>query len=62
MAEAVDDSRDPVKVKAGRIGARKRWDGHTPRVVRLDALLPEERRVVEALLELKRSRERAPTA
>jgi hypothetical protein len=28
-------TKDPVKVKAGRIGAEKRWTGHEPVVIRL---------------------------
>lgn len=61
MSEAVSDSKDPTKVRAGTLGARSRW-GDQPRVVRMDALLPEERAVVLALLALKRSRERLPDA
>jgi hypothetical protein len=64
MAEAVLDSRDPSKVRAGRIGARARW-GDTPRVVRLDSLDPFARDAVLALIRLdeaKRARDGAQEA
>lgn len=38
-----------MKVRAGTIGARTRWG--EPRVVRLDALTPEQRRLVLALVD-----------
>lgn len=41
--------KDPVKVRAGQIGANARWG--PPRVVRLDELTPDQRRVVVAMLE-----------
>lgn len=37
------------KVEAGRLGARARW-GEQPRIVRLDALTPDQRAVVLALV------------
>ncbi|MDP8905499.1 MAG: hypothetical protein M3N29_09365 [Chloroflexota bacterium] len=49
MTEAVSVSKNSVKQRAGRAGARRRW-GDTPRVVRLDDLTPAQRRVVLALL------------
>lgn len=52
--------KSPDKVKAGRAGAQVRWAGHTPRVVRLDALTAEQRRLVHALVEA--AREEAATA
>ena len=54
-------SKDPVKVRAGRAGAIRRWAGHERRVVRLASLLPEERAVITALLALKRARESPST-
>ena len=41
--------KDAVKVRAGTIGARRRWG--EPRVLRLDQLSPEQRRLVLALVE-----------
>lgn len=43
-------AKDPAKVRAGKIGARKRWAGHQARVVKLDSLTPEQRRLVVALI------------
>lgn len=48
---AVSDSKDPAKVRAGTIGARSRWAGHTPAIVRLDELTHPQRRLVLALVE-----------
>lgn len=45
-----DSDKDPVKVRAGAAGARKRW-GDAPRVVRLDELTPAQRRLVLALVD-----------
>jgi hypothetical protein len=42
--------KDPQKVRAGKASARKRW-GETPRIVRLDALTDEQRRLVVALID-----------
>lgn len=53
--------KDPAKVRAGEIGARKRWSGHQPRIVRLDDLSPEQRRLVLALVNAARSKEKAIT-
>jgi hypothetical protein len=44
--------KDPTKVAAGQSGARKRWG--EPRIVRLDALTPDERAVVLALVDSMR--------
>lgn len=49
MPGAVSDSKDPVKVAAGRRGAQKRWGD--PGVVRLDELTPAQRRLVLALVD-----------
>jgi len=43
-------TKDPVKVAAGKIGARTRW-GEQPRVVRLDELTADQRRLVLTLVE-----------
>jgi hypothetical protein len=40
--------KDPAKVRAGQIGAETRW--HQPRVVHLDELSGEQRRLVLALV------------
>lgn len=42
-----------TKAEAGYLGARKRWG--EPRVVRLDSLSTEQRRLVLALIEAARS-------
>jgi hypothetical protein len=49
--------KDPAKVAAGEKGARSRWG--PPRVVRLDDLTPEQRRLVLALVDAARSSEGA---
>lgn len=49
------DPKNPVLVEAGKRGARTRW-GEQPRVVRLDSLSNEQRRLVVALVEAARSR------
>jgi hypothetical protein len=41
--------KNPAKVAAGRAGAASRWG--PPRVVRIDQLTPEQRRLVVALIE-----------
>ena len=46
--------KDPTKVRAGTLGARRRW-GDEPRVVRLDDLTPPQRRLVLALIEAARA-------
>ena len=40
--------KKPVFVESGRRGARRRWG--EPRILRLDSLTPEQRRVVLALI------------
>lgn len=47
-------TKDPVRVAAGQIGARRRW-GPFPRVVRLDSLTNEERALVLALIDAKKA-------
>jgi hypothetical protein len=49
------DTRKLTKREAGAIGARKRW-GDQPRIVRLDSLTSEQRRLVLALVEAAKSR------
>jgi hypothetical protein len=46
----VTATKHPGRVAAGKATALKRW-GPLPRTVRLDSLLPEERRLVVALVE-----------
>ena len=55
-------TKDPVKVRAGAIGARARWDGHDTRVVRLGDLTPEQRRLVLALISAARENAKAAPA
>lgn len=52
MAEAVSRVKDSAKVRAGRIGAEVRW--RRPRVVHLEELSGEQRRLVLALIEAAR--------
>ena len=55
MTAAVSIPKNPVKVRAGQIGARVRW-GETPRVVRMDSLDPAVKDAVNALLRLDQAR------
>jgi len=51
----VSTSKDPTKVRAGLLGAEKRWsDPANRRVARLDDLSPEARRLVLALVDAAR--------
>ncbi|MCI0583175.1 MAG: hypothetical protein L0227_09850 [Chloroflexi bacterium] len=52
---SVSSSKDPVKVRAGELGARARWGGEPPRVVRIDDLPPSLRRLVLALVSAARN-------
>ncbi len=45
--------KEAWRVRAGQIGARRRWG--PPRVVRLDALPPDQARAIRAFLEVARS-------
>lgn len=47
-------TKDPVRVRAGEIGARRRW-GEEPSVVRLHDLTDPQRRLVLALVEAARA-------
>jgi hypothetical protein len=49
LASTDSPTKDPAKVRAGQLGMRARWG--PPRVVRLDDLTPEQRRLVLALVE-----------
>jgi hypothetical protein len=51
-------SKDPRRVRAGQAGMRARWG--EPRVLRIDDLQPNERRLVLALVEAVRSEKAAP--
>jgi hypothetical protein len=57
LAPAVSVIKDPAKVRAGTIGAARRWADHDRRVVRLDALRPEARRLIISLIEAARAAE-----
>jgi hypothetical protein len=46
-------AKNPVFITAGRAGARARWG--PPRVLRLDTLTQEQRRLVMALVDAARS-------
>lgn len=46
--------KSPRRVQAGRESARRRWAGHTAKVVRLDSLSGEQRRLVLALVRAAR--------
>lgn len=58
----VSVAKDPIKVRAGEIGARKRWGDHPTRVVRLDSLTPEQRRLVLALVAAAKAEPKADQA
>lgn len=47
-----------TKAEAGRLGATQRW-GDGPRVVKMADLRPEQRRLVQALVDALRANERA---
>jgi hypothetical protein len=47
--------KDPARVAAGHSGARKRWG--PPRILRLDTLTPQQRRLVLALLDAAKADE-----
>lgn len=49
-----ESSKDPRRVAAGKAGMRARW-GEQPRIVRLDDLTMEQRRLVVALVEAAKS-------
>ena len=53
-------TKDLAKVRAGKIGALKRWG--PPRIVRLDELTAEQARLVRALVDAARSAESEPAA
>lgn len=51
MVAVLVSDKDPKRVRAGRIAARVRW-GPEPRILRLDQLSPERRRIILALVAL----------
>ena len=54
----IQTTKDPRKVRAGKIGSRNRWG--PPRTARLDELDPVTRRIVTLILEAdRRAREEA---
>lgn len=50
---SIERTKDPRRVAGGRAGARKRWG--EPRIVRLDELTAEQRRLVLALITAAKS-------
>lgn len=63
MPEAVSHIKDPTKVAAGALGAEKRWSNPANRrVVRLDDLSAEQKRLVLALIAAAREGEKAAVA
>lgn len=63
MVSATTSEKDPVKARAGLIGARRRWG--EPRILRLDALTTSQRTLVLALIAAAKSiapNEKAPAA
>ncbi len=59
MPEAVLASKDPTKVRAGRIGAEARWGPLGTRTVKIGDLTVEQRRLVLALVDAAK---KAPSA
>lgn len=57
----VSTAKDPAKVRAGAIGAQKRWAGHSPRIIRLDDLAPEQRAFVAELVDVAKRNAKAVT-
>jgi uncharacterized membrane protein YebE (DUF533 family) len=57
----VSTAKNPVKQRAGRIGAASRWADHQPARVKLSDLSPEQRRLVLALIAAARSDGTPPT-
>ncbi len=55
MSEAVLVSKNPIKVRAGRIGAEARWGPPGTRVVKIGDLTIEQRRLVLALVDAARA-------
>jgi hypothetical protein len=43
--------KNPVKVRAGQIGADKRWAGHAPVVARMGDLTIPQRRLIQAMID-----------
>ena len=54
MPEAVLRTKDPTKVRAGHLGAERRWGPPGTRTVKIGDLTPEQRRLVLALVEAAR--------
>ena len=53
----ISEAKNPVKVRAGTIGAAKRWADHAPVTVRLADLRPEARRLILSLIEAAKAAE-----
>ncbi len=57
----VAPSKSPSHVIRGRLGARRRWNGHAPVVVRLGSLPEAERALIAIMIAAARDRaERDP--
>jgi hypothetical protein len=57
----VAPTKSPSHVNRGRAGARKRWAGHAPVVVRLSSLPENQRRLIAAMVDAARAQaERSP--
>jgi hypothetical protein len=52
---SLSSDKNPIYVESGRRGARKRWGGQ--RILRLDELTPDQRRLVLALVEAAKADE-----
>jgi hypothetical protein len=57
---AVKNPPDPVRTRAGRVAARARWG--PARIIRLDGLSADERRLVVAMLEAAKAATKAGAA
>lgn len=52
MVSETAHRKDPQKVRAGQASARRRWGEGPSRILRLDALGPEERSLVHAFVRM----------
>lgn len=48
-------TKDPIKARAGRLGAERRWAEHLPAIVKIDDLNPDQRLLVLALVRAARA-------
>jgi hypothetical protein len=54
LVSGISAGKNPVKVRAGRLGAERRWANHVPDSVRIADLSPEQQRLVLALIQAAR--------